>query len=516
MRRQTLLAGLAGLLVLILGTGCTAALSHGDHGDRLDIALGSQPTNLDEQTLTGSPTKVTMRNVFETLVTTDAQNEVVPVLAESWTISDDGRTYTFKLREGVKFHTGEEMTSEDVVESMNRWIGLYQVAQATMGEDAHFVEDGKYTVKLLLEEPSIGVLGLLATHKQFPSIMPAEIVRDADPTGVTEFIGTGPYEFVEWKKDQYIHMTRFDDYESPPGEPSGMAGTREPLMKDLYFHIVTDPATQLAGLQTGRYDIAPDVSPDAYEWLKSAPEFALTTYTTGDLVFAFNFTSPVMEDELIRKAVQIGTSSSDIMDVAMGDSDLYELKAGYMATEQLAWETDAGKDTYDKRDVDLAKKYIEESSYAGQPIRILTSRDDLYQYKGSVVLQEQLKALGFDVTLRAVEWATYSALSKDEGSFDIVAAGVTPVTDPTQISYLGTDWTFAESPRVRDDLQKIKIASSQAEALEIWEETQKYLREEYVPVLMAGEFKGLAATREDIEGFTAQYGPIVWNTEATS
>ena len=513
MKRRSLIAGLAAMAIMVSSAGCVSSSGSESHPDRLDIAISSQPTNLDEQTLTGSPTKITMRNVFETLVTTDEDNEVKPVLAKSWSISDDGKTYTFVLRRGVRFHNGEEMTAEDVAASMNRWIGLYKVAQSTMGDDAEFVSNGKYSVKLNLSSPSIGVLGLMATHKQFPAIMPAKIVKPAKPTGVTEFVGTGPYKYVEWKKDQYIHLTRFENYTSPQGEPSGLSGRREPLMKDLYFHIVTDPATQLAGLQTGRYDIAPEVSPDAYQWLKQAPEFEVSTYTTGDLVFAFNLTSPLMKDELIRKAVQIGTSSSDIMSVAFGDKDLYALKSQYMGTEQPAWKVESGDSTYDQRNISQAKKYLAEAGYDGEPVRLLTTRDDLYQYKGSVVLQEQLKAIGMKVSLRSVEWATYGSLAKDEDSFDVVSAGITSVSDPTQISYLGTDWTFAESPKVRQNLTKIKEAPSQKKAREIWNSTQRFLHEDFVPVLMGGEFRGVAATRNDIEGFTTQYGPIVWNTK---
>ncbi len=515
MKRRSFVSGIVAVLLVIGVSGCATSTSSSSHSDRLDIAISSQPTNLDEQTLTGSPTKITMRNVYETLVTTDNDNQVRPVLAKSWTVSKDRKTYTFKLRQGVKFHTGQEMTSGDVVASMNRWIGLYKVAQVSMGEDAHFVADGKYGAKLILSTPSIGVMGLLATHKQFPSIMPEDIVKDAKPTGVTEFIGTGPYKYVEWKKDQYIHLTRFDDYSSPDGEPSGLSGKRNAEVKDLYFDIVTDAATQLAGLQTGKFDIAPEVTPDAYEWLKNAPEFKVSSYTIGDLVFAFNFKSPLMGNEKIRKAVQIATSSSDIMDVAFGSPDLYKLKPGYMGTEQPAWKTTAGSDTYDQGNAAEAKKLLAESGYKGQPVRLLTTKENLYQYKGSVVLQEQLKQIGMNVDLRSVEWATYGALSKDEKSFDIVSAGITSVSDPTQLSYLGTDWTFGESPRVLDNLQKIKAADSQEEATKIWSETQEYLREEYIPVIMAGEFRQVAATRSNVEGYTSQYGPIVWNTKVT-
>src|SRR5699024_3711872 len=160
-------------------------------------------------------------------------------------------------------------------------------------------------------------------------------------------------------------------------------------------------------------------------------------------------------------------------------------------------------DTYDQPNIEQAKKYLAEAGYDGEPVRLLTTRDDLYQHKGSVVLQEQLRAIGMKVSLRSVEWATYGSLAKNPDSFDVVSAGITSVSDPTQLSYLGADWTFAESPEVRKDLQEIKEAPSPEDARKIWSRTQEFLHDDYIPILMGGEFRGVAATRNNVEGFTA-------------
>lgn len=150
--------------------------------------------------------------MFETLVTTDSDYKAVPMLAEFVDISEDNKTYTFKLREGVKFHNGDEMLGEDVIASMERWVEKSSVT-GSMFEGATWEADGDYTVVLQLESPSVFVLDTMASQKMAAAIMPKEIVEEADADGVKEYIGTGPYKFVDWKQDQYIHFTKNEDYQ---------------------------------------------------------------------------------------------------------------------------------------------------------------------------------------------------------------------------------------------------------------------------------------------------------------
>src|SRR5699024_5966228 len=117
----------------------------------------------------------------------------------------------FKLREGVTFHNGKELTSEDAVASMNRWKD--SLGSRGVFTDAEFKEIDKYTLELQLPEPlSVALTVLSYSNGGFAAIMPKEIIENAPEEGITEHIGTGPFEFVEWKQDQYIHLTRYDDY----------------------------------------------------------------------------------------------------------------------------------------------------------------------------------------------------------------------------------------------------------------------------------------------------------------
>src|SRR5262249_19308143 len=166
---------------------------------------------------------------YEGLYSLDSSNRPIPMLAESHTVSKDGLTYTFKLRQGVKFHNGKEMTSEDVVASLTRWGKQSNYGKVLAAQGAEWRPVDKYTVELKLKEKSAVVLISLAVPNNFGAIYPKEIAEKFPPeVKATEWIGTGPYKLAEWKPDQYIRMVRFDDYTSRNEKPNGYGGGKTP------------------------------------------------------------------------------------------------------------------------------------------------------------------------------------------------------------------------------------------------------------------------------------------------
>src|SRR5699024_3862661 len=134
--------------------------------------------------------------------------------------------------------------------------------------DADFEATDTYTVDLKLEERASDVLDIMAGQGQFPGIMPKEIIESASAEGVSEFIGTGPFQYEEWKQDQYVHLKKYEDYVADSRETSGYAGKKEALVDDIYYHIVTDASTRLTGIQTGEYDVADSIEFDNFDQLE--------------------------------------------------------------------------------------------------------------------------------------------------------------------------------------------------------------------------------------------------------
>ena len=217
--RRGFLTGSAALCAMAgLGlTGCggsgaesgSAAASGQDveYRDELQIALPASPDGLDPHTTSSLVTMDVICNVVEPLFGLDSDYEPQPVLAKGYEVSDDGLTYTIKLREGVTFHNGKEFGSEDVVASMNRWLTVNDRA-ASLLPGATFAASGDHEVTCTLTEPAIDFLIILGNHSQYPGIFPSEVIEAAGDTGVTEYVGTGAYKFVAWKQDQYVHLTR--------------------------------------------------------------------------------------------------------------------------------------------------------------------------------------------------------------------------------------------------------------------------------------------------------------------
>jgi peptide/nickel transport system substrate-binding protein len=204
--------------------------------NELNIAITAQPPTLDSAMTVSQVGLSIATNIFEQLYTLNKDYTPVPDLAESVSISPDGLTYTFLLRRGVYFHNGKELKAEDAAASMNRWLANSSRAKSLLTNSQFDVVDD-YTVALTVEYPASDVLIILATYAQFPSIMPKEII-DATPAGqmVTEYIGTGPYKFGEWKQDQYLRLDRYDQYQSRTEEPSGFSGRKSAATEYLYFY----------------------------------------------------------------------------------------------------------------------------------------------------------------------------------------------------------------------------------------------------------------------------------------
>lgn len=481
-------------------------------GGALRIALSAQPTTLDHPMSTNTSTRDIARLMFETLLTTNADFQPTPMLAESVDVSEDGKVYTFHLRQGIKFHNGDEMTSEDVVASMNRWLELSTITGSVF-KDATFTAVDDYTVELELVKPSALVMDILASTKMSPSIMPKEVVESATEEGVTEYIGTGPFKFVEWKSDQYIHLTKFEDYQPREEEPSGLAGKREALVDDIYFEFVSDPATQLAGLQTGEYHIAYALPFDNYDLLVSDPNLEPALDKVGEFTLIYNKVEGLASNFKIRQAINAALNIEEIMLQAFTNEDIYSMVPGYMTEEIANWRSDAGKEFYNINDQELAKQLLEEAGYNGEEFTLMTTRDYPHFYNASVVIQEQLSQIGMNVKLEVYDWPTLADKRDNAlGEWDAFVNGLTTVTTPTQLLALSPTYAGGvQDDKILEMLEQIEFAVSQEEAKQLWDELQGYAWEHHLPVTILGGYNTLYGQRSDVKGYKHVHGGVYWN-----
>lgn len=493
------------------GEGGTTAKT----GGKLNVAINTQPSTLDPVITTTFITRDMTKNIFETLVTLDSKYNVVPMLAESIHKSDDGKTYTFPLRKGVKFHNGKEMKAEDVVASMNRWKDVSARAREMLRGGTFEAKDD-YTVVLKLNEPSIGALNALTVQTQPPAIMPKEIVQAASAKGANELIGTGPFKFAEWKKDQYIHLTRYADYKPLASAPDGLSGKKEALVDDVFFHIVTDTSTREIGVKTGEYDIAIEMSRDSYDSLKGDKSVKVFQDSYGSASLVFNMKQGVFSNLKMRQAVSYALDMDKILLAGLTNKDFYKLNSGYMLKEQSDWNSTAGDAYYNKKDTEKAKALLKEAGYNGQEIKLMTTRDFDYIYNEAIVIKEQLEQIGVIVKLDVVDWATLVSRRSDLAKYDMFVTAFSAVVTPMEVSYLNPDYpSIVKDDKVTSLMNAITTSATKEEAKKKWDELQAYAWSDYLPIVKLGDMSNLTVTTSKVEGFKTFLGMILWNTSVT-
>lgn len=483
-----------------------------EYKDELNIALTAQPPTLDTALTVSAVALDTAGNIFEQLYTLNANYEPVPALAESVERSEDGLTYTFALRQGVKFHNGNEMTSEDVVASMNRWLVTSSRAKVLL-TNAKFEAVDTYTVKLTVESPTSDVLILIASQAQFPSIMPKEIVESAPADGIKEYIGTGPYKFQEWKQDQYIHLVRNDDYyQVADTEPSGFDGRKEAPTQNLYFHFVTDHSTRIAGVKTGQYDVADSIPIESYDELAADSNINLLSFPGGALTAFFNTSEGLLQDVKIRQAILAAFNNEEIMLASFAKPDLYSLAPGYLNTNQVQWSTEAGGEYYNQSNPEKAKQLLQEAGYNGEEITLLTTKDYNEMYTATLVIQEQLRQIGMNVKVENFDFPTFLETKNDRSKWDIFVASTGYQITPPQLLAVNPDWAGLDNETVKQALIDIRGAATPEAAKQEWEKLQGFLYE-FASSTVIGHYNGVVATTKKLEGFELFEAPVVWNAK---
>jgi len=343
-------------------------------GGMLRVGNLGEPPSLDAHWTTASITETLTNHIYEGLYSLDKDNKPIPMLAESHTLSKDGLVYTFKLRQGIKFHNGKEMTSEDVVPSLARWGKQSIYGKALFAQVDTWKAIDKYTVEMKLKEKSAIVLISLAVPNNFGAIYPKEIAEKFEPAvKATEYIGTGPYKLAEWKPDQYIRMVRFDEYKSRAEKPTGYGGGKTAYVDEIRWVPVPEVATRVAQMETGELDFADDLNLDAFDRLKkNAAVRPIVSKPYYWLVAVFNKKEGLMTNQKLRQAWQAALDIEPIMKtVAGGKPEFYRMDSSLAFQELAAWHTSIKGLPWNERNKDKARQLLKEAGYTGTPVRFI-------------------------------------------------------------------------------------------------------------------------------------------------
>ncbi|HEX2439553.1 MAG TPA: ABC transporter substrate-binding protein [Methylomirabilota bacterium] len=501
------------LLVLTLGwTSSGAAQEQPKAGGVLKVATIGEPPTLDLHTTTAVIVQQITWHVYEGLYTYDKSYNAVPLLVESHAISDAGRTYTFKLRRGVKFHNGKELGAADVVASLKRWGRL-----ATPGKQLWKNVEGveardATTVVMFLKEPTGALLMGLARPNNGAVVYPKEIVDAAGDNPVKEYIGTGPYRFVEHKPDRHVRLARFKDYAARTDAADGFGGKRVAYVDEILFIPVPDVAVRLAGVETGEYHIGLQIQQDQYDRLKAMPGVtAGIIKPEGWTTAVLNHKQGLMTDKRVRQAFLAALDMEPIMAAGFGNKAFYRLDPGLSFPEQPQWHSRTGVELYNQKNPDKARKLLAEAGYTGQPVRWITTKEYQWMYKNALVAKQQLEAVGFKVDLQVVDWATLVQRRAKPEVWEVFSTGITFNPEPafstgTACNWPGW-WCHADKEQWMDALAR---ESDPRKRRAMWDKVQAIFYED-VGRVKFGDFFGLSAVRAEVHGYRATNEMNLWN-----
>lgn len=347
-------------------------------------------------------------HIVEGLVTYADDFSIIPMLAESYEISEDGRTYTFALRQGVTFHNGEEMTAQDVEWSWNRLAGdaseshcknFFNGQNNIKVTSAKAVDD--YSFVITLEEP---YAVFLATMARFDCGSMAVLHPDSvnsDGSWNTP-LGTGPYRMGDHAPGRYVELNRFAGYSSRDGQPNGYGGGKHASVDTLRWEIVGEGAVSKTALQAGDLDLVTIDAMTASE-LRGQPRF--TVDATASAVwdtYLLNSDDPLLSDVRIRRAIAHAIDPQRIMAAitegfgTASPSPVPPMSANYTDVQAQ----------YPEYNVDKAKALLEEAEYNGEEIVILATRRNGAYYERALMAQAMMMDAGLNAKLEVVEWGT--------------------------------------------------------------------------------------------------------------
>ena len=464
--------------------GETPAASGGEDGEpqrggKITIATISQPPSLDIHQTTGRGVLMSMSHVYETLFTWDAEYAISMLLAETYEASDDSLSHTIALRKGVPFHNGDDMTAADVIATLDRWKELSPLGKSLYAKVDEVVEVDSHTLEIKLTDPLGSVPQLLARGGQGAYIYPKAVVEAAGVDFVDEYIGTGPYSFVELQADRFMLLKRFEDYVGPTGTPSGYAGSKAANLDEIEFIPVPDEAARVAGFQAGDYHYLEEVIADQIETLQSDENLVVEMLPVRSYGYiGLNHKSELMGNLKIRQAMQAALNVEPMGQASHGDG-FFTLGAGIMLPITV-WDSEAGAELYNQNDPEKAKALLEEAGYDGTPINWLTTQEDLGDYNSAVVCQQQLEAAGFTVELTVVDEATVFSTRSEETGWDVWNGAFILRTDPSLLPFLANcDYSGWWCSDEKEAAAETMLASSDfEERYEAFETLQRLFYEE--------------------------------------
>jgi peptide/nickel transport system substrate-binding protein len=465
--------------------------------------------------------------VWDTLFALDANNQPQPQMVGDWEVSDDGLTYSFTLRDGLKWHDGAPVTAKDCVASIRRWGAKDAMGQALMAATASLEAVDDRTFQLVLSERVGFVLDALAKiDSNVPFMMPERLAMTDPNEQITEVIGSGPFRFVaeEWVPGSKVVYEKFEDY-VPRDEPASLAAGGKVVYVDRVESIyMPDAGVSMAAIANGEVDLHESPSTDLLSLVEDNPDVIVTPNDPlgYQLFMVFNHLHPPFDDPAVRRALLWGVNQEEFMAAVAGDPERYQT-CGAVFGCGLPNESDAGTEPLLAFDADNAKSLIEAAGQGGARVVLMDPADNSALHPAALIAAQTLRRVGFDVQVEAMDWSTLTQrrASKEppaSGGWNafVTNATATGIGNPLTHNFVKNCdqawYGWPCEPRIVELSRAWALEADEAKRSELVEELQR-LHLENVSYIPLGQYKPAIIYRKELDGVIP--GPVVfyWNIE---
>ncbi len=468
--------------------------------------------------------------VFDTLFALDKDFKPQPQMVDRWNASDDKLTYSFVLRDGLKWHDGQPVRAADCIASIERWgkrDTLGQKLMEAVGE-MQAVDDKTFTIKLKSPFPLIlDALGKLSSN--VPFMMPERLAKTDAYQQIPEAIGSGPFKFVkeEWEPGHKAVFVKNADYVPREEAPSFAAGGKVAKVDRVEWLYIPDTATAAAALNAGEVDWYEQPPADLVPVFAANKDIVVTTVDPlgNHGILRFNHIQPPFNNLKLREAVLNLVDQKDYMGAAAGDPKYWKTCAALFGCG-TPFETNAGADALlNGPNLAKAKQLIQASGYKGEKIVLLSATDQPIVQGQALVTLDALRKAGLNVELQASDWGTLitrrtSKEPVEKGGWSIFHTWTSApdffspaVNLPLRANGEKAWFGWPTDPKLEELIDAWFKAPDFAAQNKLAADIQVEAYTNNVPYVPTGQFVAPTAYRKNLEGIIIAPVAFVWNVE---
>jgi peptide/nickel transport system substrate-binding protein len=503
---------LAGLLALAVAL---PALAQGT----IRVRLNADIRSIDPGVNRDANTDGVVLHMVEGLVAFTDSSDVAPLLADKVEVDESGTKYTFTLRQGVRFHNAAPLTAAEVLWTWRRYLDPATQWRCLPDFDGRGIAKitgidapNAATVVFTLEKPTALFLATMARADCGMSAILHPDSLGADGK-LAAPIGTGPFRMGEWRRGQYIELTRFDGYAARTEPRTGYTGNKTPLVDRVRFVVIPDASAARAALLSGAVEVLTDVpNSDIPELRRRSDVRVDVVQAMGMNAILFQTRDPVMRDVRLRRALAVAI---DLPELVRAVSDGLSEPNASVIPSASAFHQAAQKEAY-RRDLAEARRLLREAGYQGQRLKMLTTRRYSSVFDQSVLVQAMAAEAGINIELEVLDWATLLDRYV-KGDYQLMSFTYSARLDPSLSFEMITGPKDSQPRKVYDEaavhplLAQSMAITDRGARQELFDRMHRMMLA-HVPLIVLLNGSEVSAVRANVEGYAnwAAGQPRLW------